>query len=291
MRRHRFGFFFLLALSTVALHQHSALAIVAASDNSGNATYNSGWSTGTNGGSGYGAWTLQSTSGSGGFFQASATNNDNGGSSSANINAGGDSFGMFANSSARAAGYRPFNLTTSETALQPGYVFSWKMDNGGVDDPGSSVGLSLRNGNANGDATDGTLFSGRRFGFEFQQGNANYKIVDSTGIRDTGINFTRTGLLMNLSLTSLDSYALHVYDVNSGGLAGSFTGTFAGTLGSAINSFAIYDRFAGSGGNRDAFFNTFTVTAIPEASPLLSIPFALVSIMAGVIGLRRLRLA
>src|SRR5437762_10574130 len=106
-----------------------AVAVTLASDNSSDATYNSAWANGSNGGSGFAAWSLHpgSNTVNNGFFTASATNNDGGGTSSGNINVGGDSFGIYANSNNRAAAYRAFNLTDGRTALQAGDTFNWKM--------------------------------------------------------------------------------------------------------------------------------------------------------------------
>src|SRR3954452_1467941 len=238
-----------------------AIAFKLASDNSDDSAYNSAWADSSNGGFGYGAWTLHPTTNTvnNGFFTATATNNDGGGSSSANINVGGDSFGIYANSSNRSAAYRSFSLTDGRTALQVGDTFSWKVDNGLGFDPGSSVGLSLRHGNANSDASDTTIFSGRRFGFEFLQGSTNYSIADSTGIRDTGIGFRRTGVDLLFALTGLNTYSLVVKDVSSGAALNTFTGTLGGTPDQALNSFAVYNRFAGPAGDEDSFFNSFVV--------------------------------
>ncbi|MCC6493805.1 MAG: hypothetical protein IT424_12385 [Pirellulales bacterium] len=259
--------------------QSRVQATVVASDNSGDAVYNSGWTSGSNGGFGFGAWTLQTSGGNAGMFQASATNNDDGTSSAGNINALGDAFGMYANSGDRSAGYRSFNLTNAASALAAGYTFNWSMDNGGVDDGGASVGLSLRTGNSAGDASDGTIFAGRRFGFEFLQGSGDYKIFDSSGVRNTGIGWRRTGLNLSLTLTAADAYSLSVADASSGSALGTFTGSLAGTAGAALNSFSIYNRFAGGGGPRDLYFNNFSVSAVPEASQLLAIPLAAAAVL------------
>ncbi|RIK71200.1 MAG: hypothetical protein DCC67_20410 [Planctomycetota bacterium] len=255
-----------------------AYAIVVAADDSGDAAYNSGWATGTNGGSGFGAWTLRTTGGNAGSFQGNS-----------DVNAGGDAFGLWASIGDRSAAYRAFNLTNGYTFLRAGDTFAWSMDNGGVDDSGSSVGLSLRTGNAASDAQDGTIFSDRRFAFEFQQGASNYKIIDSTGNRDTGIGWRNSGLHLSLTLTGADSYSLQVTDAVTSNTLGMFTGTFTGTAGAQINSLSIYNRFAGSGGARDAFFNNFAVNAVPEVSPVLAIPAALAIAGAGRAAWRRRR--
>jgi len=245
--------------------------ILIASDDSSQSPYDDGWATTDNGGFGFSSWVLQSTGGNAGQFQGSAAGNDAGGPVVPYIDVGGDSFGMFGNSGDRAAGYRgfDFNADLSLDGLPLYGVVRWGMDNGGVDEASSSVGLSLRSGNATGDATDATLFSGRRFGFEFQQGAADYKIIDNSGIVGTGIAWRRTGLALEFTLTGLDTYALQVTDVATGLVLSNYTGTLAGSAGSYIESFSIYDRFAGTTSDRDLFFNSFQILSIPEPSTVV----------------------
>lgn len=250
-----------------------ALAVVVAADNSGQGAYNDGWSTGDNGGSGFTAWTLQS-SGNAGHFQSPATDNDNGGPPvSATIDAGNDSFGMYANSGGHSAAYRGFNLTGGGTSLPIGSTFRWSMDNGSIDTT-KSVGLVLRSGNASGDASSATLFSGSRFAFEFEGGQSNYKIIDSTAPRYLDqVPFRRTGLTLQFTLSTADTYSFAVTDVVTGDTK-TFTGSLVGTAGSAISSFAIYNRDAGFNGHSNVYFNNFEVNAVPEVSSLVAAPFA-----------------
>ncbi|NQU09355.1 PEP-CTERM sorting domain-containing protein, partial [bacterium] len=169
-----------------------------------------------------------------------------------------------------SAGYRGFDIDGDGIldSLQVGDLFHWEMDNGGVDQLASSVGLSLRAGNSSGDATDGTVFAGRRFGFEFQEGNANYQLVDIGGSQDSGIAWRRTGLALDLTLTGADTYHLRVADVASGQVLSNYYGTLRGTAGASMESFVIYNRFAGSDAERDLFFNSFEIYAIPEPSTI-----------------------
>src|SRR4051794_22453366 len=107
-----------LAIAAIAVAlPKTASAITLASDSSEDAAYNSVWSDNSDGGFGYGAWSLHPSTNTvnNGFFTASATNNDGGGTSSGNINVGGDSFGIYGNSNSPAAAYRSFSFTDGRT--------------------------------------------------------------------------------------------------------------------------------------------------------------------------------
>lgn len=247
------------------LSASTSLAIIVAQDQASNTPYDDGWQTGDNGGSGFGSWTLRTQSGgqdgfNGQFIGTSGSNGS--GDPSPNIDTSGESFGLYGNTANSAVSFRDFS--SGQLAFKS--TFSWSMDNGYIDESGASVGLTLRNGSADSGVSD--YNSGVRFEFLFLQGNANYTYVDGTGTHDSGIAFTDTGLRLSFTLTGLNSYSLSVSNLNSG-LVSVFTGTLGGTANSSIDSFAVYNRFAGSGGARDAFFNLFEVNAVPEPSTVM----------------------
>ena len=256
---------FIAIVAACALGAGTSLAILVAQDQADNAPYNDGWQTGDNGGSGFGAWTIQTQSGgqdgfNGNFIGTSANNAF--GTTTPNIDTSGEAFGTYANTGNSAVGFRDF--TGGQLAFKS--TFAWSMDNGFIDDAGGAVGLTLRNGSADSSASD--YNAGVRFEFQFLQGNANYSYIDSTGSHDTGIAFTGTGLRLALTLTGINTYSLSISNLASG-VVSTFSGTLGGTANSSLDSFAVYNRFAGSGGSRDAFFNLFEVTAVPEPSTVM----------------------
>jgi hypothetical protein len=258
-------------LLAVIAPRSDALTSVA-KDDSSQAVYTPSWDTGDDGGYGFGPWSIYALGANAGSFQGTAAGNDAGGGPYPHyIDAGGDSFGLWANTASRMAAYRGIDVDGDGAIDQLGLgsLFHWEMDNGGVDQVTSSVGLSLRTGNATGDANDSTILAGRRFGFEFLQGNANYSIIDSTGVRDTGIGWRRTGLGMDFVLTGLDSYYLRVLDIASGAVLSNYYGSLGGSAGATLNSFVIYNRFAGADLDRDLYFNSFEILAVPEPSTVL----------------------
>jgi hypothetical protein len=225
------------------------IAIPAPSDNAGNPAYAGGWFYGDNGGTGFGPWVFTGTgpinSQWNGFYLGSSTTNASGQGPGIDVN--GESWGIYANNNNYATAYREF-----DNALQVGQSLSFSMDNGYID-TGTAVGFALRNG----DATDGPFDynTGSRFECFFLGGGNDYLTVDASGVQDTGIFFTPTGLRFVFTLTTADKYSLQMIDNSSGA-----TNSFSGTLGGAINSIALYNRNAGSSPYNDCFFNSFKIT-------------------------------
>lgn len=253
-----------LAAFTILLAQ-TASAVIIAADEADNTPYNDGWQTGDNGGTGFGAWTLTQTSpGNGGvngqFIGTSANNGD--GTTNPNIDTSGKAFGEYGNSGNAAVAYRAFGLG----AMYNSSTFHWAMDNGNIDS-GNGVGLTLRNGNAN--ANPGNYNTGVRFEFLFLGGNSDYTYIDNTGVHDSGIAFRSTGLQLSLQLQGANGYSLVVSNGNNTALLGTYSGTLEGTANSSIDSFAVFNNNAGNGGANDAFFNSFSVDAVPEPTVVM----------------------
>lgn len=211
---------------------------VCGSDIASNSPYNDGWQTNDNGGNNFGTWTLSTTNANAGHFPGSSANNGDG---NGDINTSGFSLGMYANSGATANAVRTFL-----TSLIPGTVFSLKMDNGYLDNNGT-VGFGLQNSSGN-----------NLLEFYFRGGQSFYQYNDLNNEQNTTLGFTDDGLTIQITLLTSTTYQLAV--TRNGG--GSFTTT--GTLknpsgGQAIAQFRLFNAFAGSGNQRDAFFNSFSV--------------------------------
>ncbi len=194
------------------------------------AVANAGWTTGLNGGSGFGPWVLSATPGNSGHFIASWIYNTN-------LSVGGmQGFGLWAHSGGLATATRNFN-----SPMQVRSRFTILLDNNWIEENGaSSVGFALTDANDN-----------RRFAFYFRGGQANYRVDDATANRDTGIGYTDAGLVVGFELTDSTSYSLTVG-----------TNTFSGTLaaggeisrlvasnyssGFSITGFGEYDFFLGA---------------------------------------------
>lgn len=222
----------IIALNTqVAVHQPFCAA-----DQADAAAYNSGWTNGSNGGSGFSAWSLSpaSNSGNAGFFIGSS-----------DINTAGESWGMYANSGQTASAVRPFGAD-----LTVGSTVTFKMDNGGING-GGTVGWGLQNG------------SGQNLlEFYFIGGQAEYKINDNSGEYGTGISFTNAGLILSFTLQTATTYQLVVTPLT--GSSSTFTGSLINPAGGqVVNRLRLFNANAGSGSANDAFFNSLDVCYQP----------------------------
>ncbi|MEI6083795.1 MAG: alpha-amylase family glycosyl hydrolase [Verrucomicrobiota bacterium] len=193
-----------------------------------------------NTGVGFGAWTFAGGGANAGFFIGSSGFNGSGGGIT--IDSCGAAFGLYANTAGSAVATRPFL-----TPLALGEQFRWRMDNGYID-AGNTVGLILRSGTS------------ARLEFFFQGGSNNYYVADAAGPRDTGVGYSSQALELQFTLTGTNTYALQIARLENNVIA-NLTGTLTG---GNLDSFAIYNRNAGSGSAADAFFNYFIRVAAPD---------------------------
>ena len=229
-----------------------------AEDDASAETYNSGFESGKNGGSGFGEWKL-TTEGNddnqhSGFFVATADNNKdlNG------IAKNGKAWGLFANGTGfeQAVVFRAFSQP-----LAAGDSFSFMMENGKIekkfetDDPGTgSIGLTLRTSNASDSPADYNKDSVFEFGF--YEGKDNYQIYDGTGAdkTDSGVPFTDSGVIVTVTITGADTYDLEIQTAADKKLT-KLPGRKLSSAG-AITSLAIFNL---DGEKTDAFFNSLQV--------------------------------
>ncbi len=198
-------------------------------DDANQSTYDDGWQTGDDGGSGFGAWTLNTGINDGnlnGFFIGSS-----------NIDVNGESWGFYANNNGLAEAFR-----TLDAPLGANTSFSIKMDNGGVDN-GGTVGFALQN-----DA--GTNL----FEFLFIGGQSNYTINDQTSGRDTGLGFSDQGLNLNFTFSANNNYQVQITLLAGG------SNTISGTLSDTPTKIRLFNANAGSGSTKDLFFNSLSIT-------------------------------
>ncbi len=265
-----FSIIFGLALGSVAN------AALIASDSAADSAYDSGWVDGSNGGTGFGPWSLNVSIQDGdrnGFFMGSSANN--GSAPSGNIDTAGRSWGMYANGSdavlnALAVAYRPFT-----GSLSVGQTLTLAMDNGFIDNS-YMVGFSLMNADPATPIPVGALpNSNTRFSFSFTGGESTYKLTLGDGMGgttsvDTGVGFTADGLSVAFTLLAGDQYA---FSVNGGT---PFTGSLGGTSDEALNGIALFNYRAGEGSSNDAFFNSLAI--IPEPGTGLLVGLGLLGV-------------
>jgi hypothetical protein len=256
----------------------SAFAANVASDDQSQSAYDDGWQSTDNGGTGFGAWTLATTSGNGGengHFVGSSTGNadgsdngvNNGVASDGDIDTGGtpEAWALYANSGQTASGTRP--LTGGSLAVNQ--TVTVEFDNGFVDG-GATVGIGLQN--SSGENVWEMFFVG---------GQAVYQYNQLGGVTNTAVGYGDEGLSVEFTLTGASTYSatLTRYDGTSDTIAGSLL-TPAG--GSSIDQFRVFNFNSGSGGANNFYVNSLTV--IPEPS---SIALACLGAIGAVVARRR----
>ena len=246
---------------TALLPPSEARAALLASDTTSDPAYSGGWSSGSNGGFGFGAWQLVSGSTSG-FFIGDSTNNGGGGSgnpgSSGGINTtGAVSWGEYAYNGGEADAYRPLTGTLSN-----GQVLKLALDNGYVGDGGGSgtVGISLLAGGSAGTKE-----------FELYYSSGTYNINDaSSSSRSTGISYTDSGLNLAFTLTSPSTYSLNITPAN-GGSTTTITGTLIGSpTTDNIDTLRAYDYNSGNGTAGNFYINSLSVPEPTSAALIIA---------------------
>lgn len=182
--------------------------------------------------------------------------------------AGASAWGLYANSGQSSSAVADISSFVIRDLAVAGDFISLSFDNGFIEG-GGEVGIRFKD-----------PLGGNASTFRFTNGTSNYRIDDDATSFDTGIGFTSAGFNVTLTLeNSTGNYTLEAAGNTYGGraLAGAAT---------SIASIEVFNSNAGGGSERNVFFNNLTISAIPEASPLI-----VLSLVSGVIGLVRRRRA
>ncbi|MFM8654745.1 MAG: hypothetical protein ACKODZ_08490, partial [Verrucomicrobiota bacterium] len=168
-------------------------------DHPTNASYNAGWSSGSSGGTGFGAWSF-SNSTNAGFFRADSS------STNMNVNSS-NGFGLWANNGGIARASR--NLPNP---MKAGDVLTLRFDNNWIN-TGSRVGIGLANSSGI-----------NRFAFYFIGGEQTYRIDEQNQATNSAVAYNDGGLLLTFELTGANSYKFSAgSSVIQGTLGGSGT--------------------------------------------------------------------
>jgi hypothetical protein len=258
-----------LAVLLICLTSAPSWAAFIASDDASDPAYVT-WDPGDNGGSGWGGgWTFRNqsnvvmttTNGNRGWFVADSRNNNSpagaGGDSNGDFDintpdsGSGKAWGLYSNSTDQVYAIRPFG----GGPLAVNDVFSFDFDNGNIA-PSQVVGVRLLS-----DAND---VNSRVFELRFVGGDSFYTIIAGPN-QTTTHGFTREGIHAEYTLTGPSSYSLQVTRLQSGA-TDTYTGSNVNTNSIAVLAFK--SQFPGSGAASDAFFNSISVTQIPEPASL-----------------------
>jgi hypothetical protein len=245
----------------IVMGAERASASLLGTDSAADVAYNSGWTAGSNGGSGFGAWSFVTNApGSKGTFLSSSGNNGDGdGNSSGDINTANRAWGAFANGGGEIFAVRPF----TGGALAVGQTFSMNMDNGFIDS-GGVVGIRLTSSLST--ITNAT----REFEFRFVGGNSFYDVISNPNQTST-LGFTDGGLNLVFQLNSPTTYSLSVtrFHDTASPIVWNTTGTLVS--GNPILGVALRNQNAGSNSQRDGYFNSMSITPEPASLTMLAL--------------------
>ncbi len=230
------------------------------------------------GGTGFGAWSFNTSGISTTFMGYTSDGNDSTANGDGDSNGDGDvnvstfggtnnsAFGLYSNDGIAEA-FRGF-----DSPLASGDVFRIRMDNGFLEN-GGAQGIELR------DSSGGVLE------FLFRGGQSNYEIGIGGSFTSASVPFTDEGLDLAFTITGATTFDLTVTPLDSSLLGGTTTsvttsGTHSGGPISGLRLFSFDPTGDGVTKNDDfnLYFNSLSVSAVPEPSSLLCI-FTVFSMM------------
>ncbi len=215
-------------------------------------SYDDGWQTGDNGGSGFGPWNLYTdfnNPGNGGHFVFTSTENGDGDSNGdGDVDVLGRALGMYANSGDVSNAIRPLVEPLGENAQ-----LTIQIDNGWIEN-GGTVGLGLQN--ANGENLTEFFFTG---------GNPFYFLNDGNGFNPTNIGFTDEGLELVFTMGANGSYQLEATTLGDGA-ANNFNGALFSNVDQAVAQIRFFNANAGFDGQRNYYVGAMEI-CVPVDPP------------------------
>lgn len=238
----------LTALGVASVLVPSTFAASLASDNAAAVAYDDGWTTGDNGGTGFGAWTLGASDTAGHFIGSSTGLAAPG----ADINVSGESWGMYGATPGFASADRAF---TGD--LSVGQTFSIEL------------AVNFRNGFKGLDLKDGatTIFNLNIGGDDYTVGGG------ATPSGSIGSTYSdNTEFLVSFTQTSAGGGTWSI--TRSGGVSDLDTGTYVGTP----DNIRLYVGSTGGGSPNDLFANSMAI--VPEPSTAMLVGAGLLGALA-----------
>jgi MYXO-CTERM domain-containing protein len=228
----------------------NAHATMVASDNGSN--YSGGWTSGSNGGFGFGAWSFSSYGGGykGAFIGDPANIGVTGMGSSA--------FALYANGSDTPT-MRAYRYFSNSLGVGESFSFDWGVN--WTSGFGGSKGIKLMSGNG----TEINLYN---------NGNSDQILLNG---QDVGFGYGTNAMTWTFTQTSATTIAVTANDRDG---SGSFSTTINVT--GVLSGFMLEAQGLGGGGQREPYYNNFTITGVPAPGAM-----ALMGVAGLVAGRRR----
>jgi len=238
----------------------AAQAVIIAQDTASDAAYAGGWTTGTNGGSGFQAWDIVPMD-LGGSASIAAN-------SSVNIPNSGPAFGL-STGELGASEWGLYGIVATRGLNSPmafGDTFRGSLDNGaiGATGPGSGISFIFRN------AAGAELTSIWVYQDPWYSSGANYQIG---GAGDSGVALSTGGVLFALTPQSNSSFSLTLQPI--GGSATTVNGAYTSGRTGQIASIDVRAYNNGAGTNGDFYVNNLEIEAVPEPATMAGLAVGL----------------
>ncbi|MGC9260592.1 MAG: PEP-CTERM sorting domain-containing protein [Phycisphaerae bacterium] len=249
-----------LASAGLLLCAQPSFAALIASDNAGNTAYNSGWANGSNGGTGFGSWSLSTPSSSSYFFvQSSTVGNSSGGEIDTNNGAGQPvSWGMAGTSTNPSASRSFLAGSDGNSFLEQGQTFALSFENNYVA-TGAYVGYSLDS--SAGQSLFSVFFPGGQGEYDV---NSSPTLTGATALVSFGGSWTDKGVATTFTLSSPTSYTFTFQELNNSAPLLTMTGT----VSAPITGFTAFNTGnATTSNNYYMFINSASVAGNPVPEP------------------------
>jgi hypothetical protein len=272
----------MIAVAGMALWAQTGFAAMTGGDNAGNTAYSSGWANGSNGGTGFGPWSLSTPSSSSYFFVQSSGVGDGSGGKIDTLSSSGAavSWGMAGGNTNQSATRAFLAGPNGNGFLEDGQTFALNFENNFVAN-GAYVGYSLND--TAGKSLFSVFFLGGKSDFYV---NSSPILAGATDLGGNGGGWTNGGVDTTFTLSSPDSYTFTFVDASD--LSPQVTE--AGTVTGQITGFTAFDtgnvpQF--SADNYYLYLNSVSITGTPTPEPATIALFGAAG--AGVLLIRRRR--
>lgn len=272
----------MIAVAGMALWAQTGFAAMTGSDNAGNTAYSSGWANGSNGGMGFGPWSLSTPSSSSYFFVQSSGVGDGSGGKIDTLSSSGTavSWGMAGGNTNQSATRAFLAGPNGNSFLENGQTFALNFENNFVAN-GAYVGYSLND--TAGKSLFSVFFLGGKSDFYV---NSSPILAGATDLGGNGGGWTNGGVDTTFTLSSPDSYTFTFVDANGFGPQLTETGTVTGQI-TGVTAFDTGNVPQFSANNYYLYLNSASITGTPTPEPATIALFGAAG--AGVLLIRRRR--